>query len=105
MEQFSKDYFFKILGDSIRDKSVSDNKKGVFILHKLVESKSFGALKCFKFNLFYLEKNVVTTLVESWEFKGKVTEASYEEDIKPIKTKLLNCVYTFLSSDKYKSLV
>ena len=104
MEQFSNDYFFKAVTDSITTKARSDGKKGIFIVHRLVEPHSFGALKCFKFNVFYMN-TADTTLVDSWEFKMKVTESNYEEEMKPLYTRILLTVYNFLGSDKYKELV
>lgn len=104
MEQFSKDYFFKAITDSLINKAGADGKKGIFIIHRLVEPQSFGALKCFRFNVFYMTSGT-TTLVDSWEFKMKVTDTTYDEDIKPLYTRMLNTVYNFLSSDKYKNLI
>jgi hypothetical protein len=104
MEQFSNDYFFKAVTDSITTKARNDGKMGIFIVHRLVEPQSFGALKCFKFNVFYMN-TADTTLVDSWEFKMKVTESNYEEEMKPLYTRILLTVYNFLGSDKYKKLV
>lgn len=106
MEQFSKDYFFKAVTDSLINKATADGKKGIFIIHRLVEPQSFGALKCFRFNVFYMNQgNSDIPLVDSWEFKMKVTDTTYNEDIKPLYTRLLNTVYNFLDSDKYKNLI
>ena len=104
MEQFSKDYFFKAITDSLVSKAQADGKKGLFVLHRLVEPQAFGALKCFRFNIFYIESGN-STLIDSWEFRMKVTEATYEEDVKPLYTSMLNTMYNFLESDKYKNLV
>jgi hypothetical protein len=104
MGQFSTDYFFKAATDSLTTKAKIDGKMGIFIVHRLEEPQSFGALKCFKFNIFYMN-TADTVLVDSWEFKMKVTEATYEEDIKPLYAKFLVTVYNFLGSDKYKELV
>lgn len=104
MEQFSKDYFFKAITDSLVNKAQADGKKGLFVLHRLVEPQAFGALKCFRFNILYVESGN-SILIDSWEFRMKVTEATYEEDIKPLYTRMLNTMYNFLESDKYKNLV
>jgi hypothetical protein len=105
MEHFSKDYFFKAITDSLVSKAHADGKKGMFILHRLVEPQAFGALKCFRFNIFYIGTGNESILIDSWEFKMKVTETAYEEDIKPLYVKMLNAVYNLLESDKYKELV
>lgn len=104
MEQFSKDYFFKVIIDSLVSKAQADGKRGLFVLHRLVEPQAFGALKCFRFNIFYVESGN-SILIDNWEFRMKVTEATYEEDIKPLYTRMLNTMYNFLESDKYKNLV
>jgi hypothetical protein len=46
-----------------------------------------------------------TELVDSWEYRMKVTEANYEEEIQPLYKNLLLTVFNFLGSNKYKELV
>lgn len=104
MEQFSNDTRFKNVIDGLNLFAKATGKKGEFILHKLIESSSFGALKTIKFNLFYIS-NGNTTNILSIQHKSMITKDTYQDSIKDVYIKLLSGLFQFTNSKEFEELI
>lgn len=104
MEQFSKDTRFKNVIDGLNFFARATGKKGEFILHKLIESSSFGALKIIKFNLFYIS-NGNTDIVLTVQYKSMITKDNYQDNIKDTYIRFLNDLFQFTNSKEFAELI
>lgn len=104
MEQFSKDTRFKNVIDGLNFFARATGKKGEFILHKLIESSSFGALKTIKFNLFYIS-NGNTDIVLTVQYKSMITKDNYQDNIKDTYIRFLNDLFQFTNSKEFAELI
>lgn len=86
-------------------KSLNINKKGHFVLQKTITpNNQFKAYKTYRYIVWYVQEGVKYKIITT-QIQDKVIEGREEGIINKLNSELYRCLFDFISSTNYRSLV